>query len=83
MWSGASVAHTSPVREDLGSILQPTQTAFSQAFISFLSNNVLKTKSLICEIVMICWINIFIIIMMMMIWAGSYYNHLLSSELEN
>ncbi len=27
MWSGASVAHTAPVQEDLGSILTQTQMA--------------------------------------------------------
>jgi hypothetical protein len=52
MWSGASVAHTAPVLEDLGSILTQTQMALLDLPSPFLQTTDLKTISLICNIVM-------------------------------
>jgi len=57
MWSGASVAHTTPVREDLGSILTQTQDGISVEKLSspFFQTTDLKTISFICYIVMSSW----------------------------
>ncbi len=63
MWSGASVAHTTPescvlpMREDLGSILTQTQNGIVMEKLSspFFQTTDLKTISFICYIVMSSW----------------------------
>ena len=55
MWSGASVAHMTPVQEDLGSILTQTQMALLDLPSPFFQTTDLKTISLICNIVMSSW----------------------------
>ncbi len=57
MWSGASVAHTTPVREDLDSILKQTQDGILMEKLSslFFQTTDLKTISFICDIVMSSW----------------------------
>jgi hypothetical protein len=52
MWSGASVAHTAQVQEDLGSILTQTQMALKELSSPFFQTTDLKMISLICYIVM-------------------------------
>ena len=47
MWSGASVAHTTPVQEDLGLILTQTQIALSDLSSRFFLT---KTIPLSCNI---------------------------------
>jgi hypothetical protein len=53
MWSDASVAHTTPVREDLDLILTQTQEGIFNVntLISLLSDNRLKPISFISNIV--------------------------------
>ncbi len=57
MWSGASVAHTTPVRKDLGSILTQTQDGILIEKLSspFFQTTYLKTISFICDIVILSW----------------------------
>jgi len=50
MWSGASVAHTTPVREDLGSILNLTHMALMDLSSPFFQTTDLKTNSLTCNL---------------------------------
>ncbi len=52
MWSGASVAYTAPMPEDLGSILTQTQMALLDLPSPFFQTTDLKMISLICNIVM-------------------------------
>jgi hypothetical protein len=50
MWSGASVAHKTQVREDLGSFLTQTQMALLDLSSPFSQTTDLKTNSLICNL---------------------------------
>ena len=52
LWSGALVAHTALVQEDLGLILTQTQMALLDLSSPFFQTTDLKTISLICNIVM-------------------------------